>query len=197
MESTLHPLPAARPSVALAPCPVRLGPVARIRLLPLVGMLLWKQLQVKRQAARLRPRPVALRAAAREPARKARALLAFLARLRQHNDERLHLCWTRLADLASQGCREVALYGNGDAARLLIALCRFLPLRVRAVCPFPGAAPGRDTWSEQRLAQYDGTIIIASFVNTVAHRQRLQALGTRSRRLVVLEHPTAASPCSA
>jgi hypothetical protein len=177
---------------APGPAPDRaLGRLARVRLLPLVLSLLWKQLRIKRQAAQLRLPPVGVVAAAHEPARKLRALSGFLARMWAYNRHLLRVCWLHLGYVAALGQREVVLYGDGDAARILAALARFLPVRIRAICPFAGAPPRPrrqpERWSEERLAAYPGMVIVAAFVNSSEHVQRLQRLGITRDRLVVLE----------
>ncbi len=170
-----------------------LGWSARMRLLPLVFGLLNKQLTIKRRVARLHIPPSGVLGTAYEPLRKVRALCAFLQRMLVWNRHLLRVCWRHLCYIASLGQDEVALYGDGDAARILCALSRFLPVRIRAVCPFPESeenhlrSPDRETWTEEDVADYEGLVIVAAFVNSAEHLGRLQRLGLNRERLIVLE----------
>jgi hypothetical protein len=177
-----------------APTPVafdrRLGRLARLRLLPLVCGLLYRQFRVKKKAARLRVPPSGVVATAREPLRKLQALWGFLRRMLAYNRHLLRVCWVHLCYVASLGQSEIALYGDGDAARILKALSRFLPVRIRAVCPFagmPSRSRGVPTWTEQQLAAYEGLVLVAAFVNSAEHVRRLRQLGRERDRIIVLE----------
>jgi hypothetical protein len=148
-------------------------------------------LQVKYQAAKLRAPASGTAASVHEPFRKVRALLGFLRRMLEYNRHLFKVCWVHLCYVASLGRSEVAIYGDGDAARILCALARLAQVRIRAVCPFDslahGQCPGQETWAEKRLLAYDGMVIVAAFVNSAQHVGRLERLGLDRTRLVVLE----------
>jgi hypothetical protein len=173
-----------------SPPPPRLGWPARVRLVPLLLGLLWRQLRVKRQVVRLRLRP-APASASRERFRQIRALWEFLGRMLRYNRHLLRTCWHHLLHLISLGEKEAVLYGDGEAARILCALARFVPLRIRAICPFDGSLagtlPGPATWSLESLAAYQGPVIVAAFVNAAEHVRRLGQLGIHRDQLLILE----------
>ncbi len=184
---------AAAPSAAVAEPPRarRLGRAARLRLVPLVWRLFADQLRVKRPAARLRPPPVGIWASAREPFRKAYAAYTFLRRMWRYNRHRLRVCWLHLGHVAALGHREVAFYGSGDAIRILRALAPAAGVTVRAVCPFEEsplarAAPA-EVWTPDRLARYDGPVIVATFVNATEYVRRLRERGLEREFIIVLE----------
>jgi hypothetical protein len=183
-----HEEPAAETSVAPQR---RLSRFGKLRLVPLIAGLLCRQFQVKYQAAKLRVPPPDRAATVHEPFRKVAALWGFLWRMLEYNRHLLKVCWVHLCYVASLGRREVAIYGDGDAAQILSTLSKFVQIRVRAVCPFDGLAERQCTaheiWSEDRLIGYDGTVIVAAFVNSAAHVRRLENLGIDRARLVVLE----------
>jgi hypothetical protein len=187
-KSAAVSLPAATEKVPLLER--RLGPTARMRLFPLVFSLLRQQLQVKRQTARLRLPSGGLVPVTKERIRKIGAGLRFLKRMLEYDRHLIRVSWLHLCHLASLGQSEVALYGDGQAARILRRLARFVPIRLCAICPFSGS-PRRyhgkaELWSEVQLAAYEGTVVVAAFVNASAHVQRLEQLGLPRDRLVVL-----------
>jgi hypothetical protein len=169
----------------------RLTRFGKLRLLPLVLGLLCRQFQVKYQTAKLRVPPTDMAGSVHEPFRKVAALWGFLQRMVEYNRHLLRICWVHLCYVSSLGRSEVAIYGDGDAARILGTLGRLVHVRIRAVCPFDGVAEGQckahETWSEDRLGAYDGMVIVAAFVNSAEHVRRLQKLGFDRARLVVLE----------
>jgi hypothetical protein len=169
----------------------RLTAFGKVQLVPLVFGLLCRQFQVKYQTARLRIPQPGMAASVHEPFRKVSAFLGFLQRMVEYNRHLLRVCWVHLCYVASRRRSEVAIYGDGDAARILSALCKFVHVRIRAVCPFDGLAhrqcTGHETWSEHRLLAYDGLVIVATFVNSAEHVRRLEQLGFDRARLVVLE----------
>jgi hypothetical protein len=172
-------------------CDRRLGKVARLRLIPVVLGLLSSQLKVKREAAKVRLRPPGVIAFAHEPFRKVRALYGFIRRMLKYNKHLVKVCWLHLTYVASQGCSEVVLYGGRDACRLLGALAGLAKVRIRAVCPFHGLpdypAQGAEVWSEEQLAKHEGTMVVASFVNSAEHMRHLLRLGFERNRIIVLE----------
>jgi hypothetical protein len=186
----MTPQASGKSTVTDAP-PRRLGGLSKLRFAPLVLGLLWRQLQVKYQAAKLRAPASGTAASVHEPFRKVRALLGFLRRMLEYNRHLFKVCWVHLCYVASLGRSEVAIYGDGDAARILCALARLAQVRIRAVCPFDslahGQCPGQETWAEKRLLAYDGMVIVAAFVNSAQHVGRLERLGLDRTRLVVLE----------
>jgi hypothetical protein len=169
----------------------RLTRYGKIRLLPLVLGLMCRQFQVKYQIAKLRLPVPGMAASVHEPFRKVGALLGFLQRMVEYNRHLLKVCWVHLCYVASLGHSEVAIYGDGDAARILSALCTLHPIRIRAVCRFDGLEHRQysphETWSEDRLIAYEGMVIVAAFVNSAEHVRRLEHLGVDRARLVVLE----------
>ncbi len=190
LERRQEKQPAAGTVACAEASPPRLGWGARVRLVPLLMGLLWRQLRVKRQVVglRLRPSPAS---AARDRFRQFRALGEFLRRMLRYNRHLLRICWMHLLHLVSLGEKEAVLYGDGEAARILCALARFTPLRIRAICPFDGSpAEARQspaTWSEENLAAYKGPVLVAAFVNAAEHVRRLRQLGIHRDRLMVLE----------
>lgn len=126
------------------------------------------------------------------PLRKLRAAWGFLQRMSAHNRQLLRLCATALDEAASRGCREVVLYGDGEAARILSTLSQCGPARIRAICPFGpairevGRRPYGELWSVPRLAEWSGTVIVAAFVNTEKRTARLRELGIPDERVVVI-----------
>jgi hypothetical protein len=169
----------------------RPGRIARVMLVPLVISLLARQFLVKRTTARLRVCQPGVTAAAWEQLRKFTVLWGFVQRMLVYNRYLLRVCWVHLCYVATLGQSEVALYGDGDAARILGTLSKSLPVRIRAICPLGGLPSRRhrgvETWNEQQLAAYDGLVIVATFVNSAEHVRRLQHLGLDRDRLVVLE----------
>src|SRR5260370_37263148 len=64
-----------------------------------------------------------------------------------------------------------------------------LQIRIRAICPFDGLPPqqhGGEAWAADRLVAYEGLVIVAAFVNSAEHVQRLETLGSGRARLIVL-----------
>ena len=166
-----------------------LSGLARLRLYPLVLRIAWRQLKVKRRAAAWsRCDPGAPRA--REWLRKLRALKAFLGRILAFDRYWFRQCWMALSYAAQEGRRELALYGEGDAARVLCALSRYSAAEVTGICPLRPDPPrrllGRPTLSEDRLARSQATVVIAAFVNIPAHVARLEELGIPRDRIITL-----------
>jgi hypothetical protein len=179
--------PAAAPA---SPFDRRPGRMQRAKLAPLVFGLLFRQFQLKYRMASLRYRPPGVRASLREPFRKVRAAWGFLQRMLDYNRHRMRVCWLHLCYVASLGYREVVLYGDGDAARILSAMAESLHIRIRAICPIDGSPVQQrryESWSEDRLVAYPGAVILAVFVNSAEHVQRLEQLGCERDRLIVLE----------
>jgi hypothetical protein len=168
----------------------RLSKLSRVRLLPLLLGLLWRQLRVKRGVVRLGLRP-APASPTRDRLRKLRAFWEFGARMLRYNRHLFRVCWMHLVHLITLGESEAVLYGNGEAVRILCALARFTPLRIRAICPFDGTLDVVEkkppTWSETSLAAYEGPVLVAAFVNAAEHVRRLSQLGIPRERCLVLE----------
>jgi hypothetical protein len=171
----------------------------QLKIVPRLGRMLAKQLQIKQRAfepvherrgegvpRRIRAWGAALTA----PARKVKGLLRFLRRTTDVNREAVARCWERLSELRRDGIREAALFGDGDIAGLLVALGPSAGVLTRGACPFePGMPVGLEnieTWDERRLAAWQGKIVIASLVNTEARIASLEARGIPRERLVLL-----------
>jgi hypothetical protein len=166
----------------------RLGAAARVGLGPLVARLVWRQLGTKRRAAGWSgPHPPASRLGRWR--RKLRALAGFLARSLAFDRYRLRQCWLALSLAAQRGDREVVLYGDGEAAAMLCALARHLPVRVAGVCPEAPTARrrlfGRPVVAPEALAAA-AAVVVADFVAVPNHLARLAELGVPRGRTITL-----------
>ncbi len=155
--------------------------------IPLLLRVLISQFRIKhRMVPWLRPNP-----ATRNLKGKFRALLNFSRRIFAYDRYLFRQCWLALAYAAQEGNKDVVLYGEGDAARVLCALSKHLPVNITAICPFRGNPPlhllGRPTISQDQLARTGDTIVVASFVNTPEHLERLKALDISRDRIITLQ----------
>lgn len=175
------------------PAPPILGFELRRRawpwLLPLVAELLWRELLVKcRVPTRLPRSPRFGRLAI--PIQRVRSFIAFMRRMLTYNRDRFVLCWRHLSYACLIGARDLVLYGDGTEAEILCALSRFLPVRIRAVCPFRPVGRdrllGRPVRRFEDLARSPETILLASFTNTAELLDKLERAGVEIGRIIVL-----------
>lgn len=182
--------PAGRPT---APRPLfgyNLPQWARPLCVPTALRLLRRQFAAKLRAARL-SRPPARGRTHREWLRKLAALVRFARRIVEFDRYLFRQCWRGLAYAAQEGNSRLVLYGEGDSARILCTLSRFLPVTITAICPFrPDGRRrllGRPRISEDQLATAGQTIVVAAFVNTEAHLTRLEQLGIGRHSIITLQ----------
>ncbi len=162
----------------------------RLRHLPLLAGIVWRQLRVKRRAAGWsRPRPGS--SPAREWGRKIRATVGFLRRILAFDEWQFRQCWWALAYAAQEGRRQVVLYGQGDAARILCALSRHLPVSVTGICPAGrsgrGRLFGRPAIAPEQLAGNGMPVVVAAFVDIPAYVARLEELGLSRDKIITLQ----------
>lgn len=123
--------------------------------------------------------------------RRFRNLGAFLGRMRAYNLAIQQQCCDRLRAAVASGVEEAIIYGDGEAAVLAAECCPLINLPVTGVClwglptsPTLEAIPG---WPETALDEYKGHIILATFVNSRKHLQRLVSMGVSPSRVIFLE----------
>jgi hypothetical protein len=165
------------------------GTLAKIHLLPLLGHLFWRHIQLRREVAQMYPR-VAGRSAGSAQIRKIFALGRLLKRLLPYERFLLRRCWTTLQHLRAKGCSQVALYGGGDAAHIMRTMAPVAGIEVAGTCPFVrprDASEAIDLWCNQQLANWRGTVVLAALVNSSHHLTALEKLGIGRERVVVLE----------
>ncbi|HEX3655890.1 MAG TPA: glycosyltransferase family A protein [Pirellulales bacterium] len=186
--------PADAPEVPRAqPQPLfglRFNRPARLRVLPALVLMLWHQLLEKYGTTRLGV-AVPGQPAGRKILRKLKGLANFLRRMWAYDRHLTRRCWVTLSYLKATGRTELVFYGDGDAARLLAAMLPSLGLKLRAACTWI-ARPQRagkmiPTWTLAQVRDWDGPVVIASFVDSAEHVARLQAFGVARDRLIVLE----------
>ena len=82
------------------------------------------------------------------------------------------------------------LFGEGDAAKILCALTRQLPITIKAISPFSSNAPakiyGRPVISKEDLARTKAVIIIAAIVDVPTRLTELQRSGIARSRIITL-----------
>jgi hypothetical protein len=121
---------------------------------------------------------------------KLRAARAFFGRMLEYDKHLLRLCWLHLRYVAWSGCREIVLYGEGEAARILTVLAKSLPLKVKAICPIEETERrrlyGTEVWDRSALSAWEGTVLVAAFVNCEERLRELQELGVPRDRIVVM-----------
>ena len=157
--------------------------------MPLVVELLWQELVVKYRVPTRLPSGSGLERAA-VPLLRLRSLARFARRMLAYNRDRITLCWRHLCYACSIGARTLVLYGDGMEAKILCVLSRFLPLEIRAVCPFRDTGAerlyGRPVRRLEELAGARETIMCASFLNTAQLLEQLAAAGVKRERVIVL-----------
>ncbi|HDZ20222.1 hypothetical protein LCGC14_0018220 [marine sediment metagenome] len=171
------------------PFGLRLSFWAKLQLMPLVAGMARRQLRVKRQAAAW-SRPTGPKGRLHNGIRKVIALKSFLKRIYTFDKHWIRQCWLALALAEQRGCRELVLYGEGDAAKALCHLARHLPVEIVGICPFRTHRPekllGRRSLTHEQLAETDALIILAAFVDTAARLEQLRQLGIDRERVIVL-----------
>lgn len=169
----------------------------RLRLLPTMCRMIWREIGQKRGAdvrvhdceasPHVTP-PVGSRGG--RLVRKGRNLLAFLQRMSAWNTDLMRRCCHHLRMVQAHGEREVVLYGEGTAAELVWRCAPLARVKVAAVCPWglPQSRLPQSVWQwpETALANWSGPVVIASFVNTQRHIDRLIRLGVTRDRMIVL-----------
>jgi hypothetical protein len=159
-------------------------------MLLLGGPLVWRQLKVKRRAAaRSGPYPDAW-----PPARwlrNLRALASFLGRILAFDKYWFRQCWLALAYAAQEEKDRLVLYGQGEAARILCALSRYLPVTITHICPVQHEGTkrlfGREIISPEDLAKMDATVLVATLADVQAYLGRLEELGIGRDRVITLQ----------
>lgn len=158
-------------------------------LLPIVPGMVWRQLKVKYNAriwALTRYRHSAIR----EWLRKISALIRFLKRILAFDKHWFRACWLTLAYAVQSGKRNIIVYGDGDAARILCNMSKLLPITIRSICPFlPHVNTrlfGHEIISEEQLTKVEETLVIATFVNVTAYVTRLEKLGINRDRILTI-----------
>jgi hypothetical protein len=171
--------------------------VDRVRLLPTMARMVWREIGQKR-AADVRAHDCNAPPHVTPPAgsrwsrlvRKGRNLLAFLQRMFAWNTDLMRRCCHHLRMVQAHGGREVVLYGEGTAAELVWRCAPLARVKVAAVCPWglPQSRLPQSLWKwpETALANWPGPVVIASFVNTERHIDRLIRLGVTRDRMIVL-----------
>lgn len=151
--------------------------------LPLASVslrIVWKQGVLKmRQLSR---RSVSMLEAAGKFMRAYR----FLRRETDHISHVIRQSRRCLEDLAAQGIREVALYGATEVAEIIEIVARRYLVRIDGV--YDDMRRGRSrVLPSERLAEYDGRVIIASIVDIDRRLDALKRLGLDRSRIVVLQ----------
>lgn len=187
--------PAVRPK---RPFDTPLGLIPRLWVLPVLCGLFYSQWHARKHL----PLSPDERLPGTPPdgfAASVRDLLAFLRRMWAYNRHLVKQCWLHLVYLADSGQREAVVYGEGDAARLLMALSRFSPVRITAVCPVQGSGVGDqgsgrrrmsrriDTVDTEQLRALKQPILVAAFANLDRHVSRLARAGIPRERLVLMQ----------
>lgn len=189
---------------------IRFGISGRVRMVRLLPGLLWRQFLVKYHFDEqvhdgYEPRNVTTRPSLmkflRTPFCKARALIRFLHRMLNYNKHRIHLCRKCLESVASTGERDVILYGDGEAARILCSYAPLQKVHIKAICPLEPVQNNRiygaEIWLKNQFDRWDGTIIVAAFVNIEKHVTQLHEAGIAPEKLVLMRIATGCSPSSA
>lgn len=158
-------------------------------LLPIILGMVWRQLKVKYNArtwALTRYRHSTIR----EWLRKIGALIRFLKRILAFDKHWFRACWLTLAYAAQSGRRNIIVYGDGDAARILCKMSKHLPITIQSICPFMSHVNtrlfGHKVISEEQLTEMEETVIIAAFVNVHAYLTRLEKLGINRERILTI-----------
>jgi hypothetical protein len=103
----------------------------------------------------------------------------------------LRLCWRHLCHAEVRGCREIVLFGDGDTARIIVGLSKLLSVEVRAICPFDPTESkkryGREVWAIDRLADYEGMVLLTSIVNVEQRLTQLQEIGITRERVIAMQ----------
>ncbi len=163
---------------------------ARWKHVSLLAAMVWRQLKVKRRAARW-SQPGTNMQGGRRRLRKLRALVNFIRRILAYDRYLFRQCWLALAYAAQEGRNSLVLYGQGDAARILIKLSRYFPVEIVAICPVgydrPASLMNRPTISHEVLARMSETILTACFVDTPAVLAVLATLGVPRERIITLQ----------
>ncbi len=158
---------------------------ARPRMFLLMAGLLWHDLRIKLQVPTRLPSPPGLAKAGR-PITQLRSLAAFVCRVHAYHRDRLLACWRHLRYARALGAREVILYGDGVAARMLCALAPYVPLTVRAIVPFCAAGRPHGAGLLFPAAAAHVMIVPAAFTDTTKHLARLAACGVDRTSVVTL-----------
>ena len=180
-------VPKARPK---RPFDTPLGLVPRLWVLPVLCRLFYAQWHARKH---LPLSPLERLPGAGEKGWRAsfRDLTGFLQRMWAYNRHLVKQCWLHLVYLADSGEREAVLYGEGDAARLLVALSRFSQVKITAICPIdrqPHARWARlDTLDTEELRETKPPILVAAFANLDRHVARLARAGIPRDRLVLMQ----------
>lgn len=166
--------------------------------------MLRKQLAAKRQMGVLEHdgaphlsvdrvvRPRSLKDMILAPARKPLSFLRFIRRMLECDRRLISGCLMALNDAKRSG-REIVLYGNEEATRVLSTLARRIPVQIHALCrPEPSPAAKLHgielaLWSEEHLPAWPGTVVVSAFVNVEMRIRRLLDLGIPSERLVAIQ----------
>jgi hypothetical protein len=168
----------------------RFGRWAKLRSLPALLGMLWHQLIAKYDTTRLSV-AVPGRPVGGKLLRKLKGLASFLRRMWAYDLHLTRRCWVTLSYLRATGQTELVFYGDGDIARLLASMLPSLGLKLLAVCPWiaPQQRVGRmaHTWTLAQIRDWNGPVVIASFVDSAEHVEHLQAQGLARERLIVLE----------
>ena len=158
-------------------------------LLPIVPGIVWRQLKVKYNARTWASRRYH-HSATKEWLRKINALMYFLKRILAFNKHWFRACWLTLAYAEQSGRQNIIVYGDGDAARILCVMSKYLPITIRSICPFhPNVHTrlfGHEVISEEQFTKVDETVIIAAFVNVPVYLTRLEKLGINRDRILTI-----------
>ena len=158
-------------------------------LVPLMIELVWEQLLVKYRVPTRLPSGPGI-GKLRIPFQRTRSFVHFLRRQLAYNRDGLKVCWRHLCYANQIGARDLVLYGDGTAARILCTLSRFLPVRIRGICPFcPTDAPSRYGKPLKRIDELPGspeTVLCASFTDTASLTQELARAGVETERIMAL-----------
>lgn len=171
------------------------GLLDQLQVAPLVMRMLVRQFRIKQRKASLAaphpagPQPSLLErmlTAPLEVTRKLRAASRFLPRAVDYNKYVIRLCWTHLALLKSQSCREFMIAGEGIAADVIRRLSKLMGLHVRGAWVRDSDGLRFRGDNSRDGDSWDGPVIIAELVESKRYDAALRERGVDEDRIIRL-----------
>ncbi len=121
---------------------------------------------------------------------KFQLVFIFIWRMWKNNIYAVSVCQQVIMRLASECTKEVVFYGTGDITKILYLLAKETPLKITNI--YDHSMAGKkflnfEVLSPETLTDYQGKIIISSFVGTIEKVKALKKIGIDEKNIIRLQ----------